>query len=230
MTHRFLFSDDADASHTVRASVAVLVAAITLGVMGGCDAVNVHSDDQTDPVTTAFDRADLLYEPVSLASGDRFSIELVDNQFDESIARLVHEGTHDGEYRLRARFSPLQPSKVTVTCRNELTGAKQRMHTLNPEELGPKSAADSTVDSEQEPNSFHYIDNGDNIVVEVDYDTEDSKAKSVAGRFDFASADQSVRCTHVSFKLKDVSASVSADDIRFGGDVKAPSIREKRLQ
>jgi len=104
------------------------------------------------------------------------------------------------------------------------------MHTLNPDELVSKSAGKSTAMSEEDPNSFHYIDNGDNIVVEVDYDTKGSKTKSVAGRFDFASADQSVRCTHVSFKLKDVSASVSADDIRFGGDVKAPSIREKRLQ
>ena len=230
MTHRLLFPDDADVSHTVRASVAVLIAAITLGVLGGCDAVNVQSDDQTDPATTAFDRADLLYEPVSLAPGDLFSIELVDNQFDESIARLVHEGTHNGEYRLRARFGPLQPSEVTVTCRNELTGAKQRMRTLNPEELGPKSAADSTVDAEQEPNSFHYIHNGDNIIVEIDYDTEDSKTTATAGRFDFASAEQSVRCTHVSYKLKDVSTSVSADDIRFGGDVETPSIQKKNLR
>lgn len=229
MAHRFLFSDDNDASHTVRVSLTVLVAAVTLGVIGGCDAVNVHSDEQPDPVT-AFDQADLLYEPVSLAPGDLFSIELVDNQFEESIARLVHEGTATGKYRLRARFDALQPSEVTVTCRNETTGAKQRMHTLNPDELGPKSAGDSTVTSEEEPNSFHYIDNGDNIIVEVDYDTEDSKTASTAGRFDFASVDQSVRCTHVSFKLKNVSASVSADDIRFGGDVEAPSIHEKRLQ
>jgi len=227
MTHRFLFSDDA--SHTVRASVTVLVAAITLGLIGGCDAVNVQSGEQPDPATT-FDRADLLYEPVSLAPGDLFSIELVDNQFEESIAHLVHEGTDNGKYRLRARFDLLQPSEVTVTCRNEITGAKQRMHTLNPDELGSKSAGDSTVTSEQEPNSFHYIHTGDNIVVEIDYDTEDSKTASTAGRFDFAAVDQSVRCTHVSFKLKGVSTSVSADDIQFGGDVEAPSIHEKRLR
>ena len=229
MAHRFLLSDDNDAPHTVRASLAVLVAAITLGLIGGCDAVNVQSGEQPDPATT-FDQADLLYEPVSLAPGDLFSIELVDDEFEESIARLVHEGTTDGKYRLRARFGPLQPNEVTVTCRNEITGAKQRMHTLNPDELGPKSAADSTVTSDQEPNSFHYIDTGDNIIVELDYDTEDSKTASTAGRFDFASAGQPVRCTHVSFKLKDVSTSVSADDIRFGGDVEPPSIQEKRLR
>jgi len=205
---------------------------MVLGVAGGCDAVNVQSDSASDSSPASFDKADLLYEPVSLASGDLFSIELVDDQFGQAVARIVHEGTAGGEHQLRARFTPLQPSSVTVVCRNEATGAKQTMTTLNRDGLTAKSGTGAVATSDDDRDSFHYIDNGDNIIVEVDYkeDSDDSMEETSqdgeAG-FRFKSTSQSVQCTHVSFALEGVSSSLSADKVRFGGDVEAPEIRKE---
>lgn len=90
------FSVGRNGGRPVRAAFSLVLATMILGVVGGCDAVNVHSDASSDSSPASFDEADLLYEPVSLASGDFFSIELRDDQFEQPAARIVHEGTADG--------------------------------------------------------------------------------------------------------------------------------------
>ena len=213
-------------SRSIRAALSVVLAAGVLGVIGGCDAVTVQSDTPTD--SESFDKADLQYEPVSLASGELFSIELTDDQFEQAAARIVHEGTADGGQRLRARFTSLNPSSVTVTCRDERRGTKQKMATLTGDQLTAKGSTGTTATTSDIPDSFHYIDNGDNVIVEVDYETDEAEVKqSAEGGFNFQSASQTVRCTHVSFSLEGVTADVTADDVQFGGDVTAPSIQKQ---
>jgi hypothetical protein len=147
------------------------------------------------------------------------------------VTRIVHEGTPDGRHRLRAHFAPLQPSSVTVTCRNERTGAEQAVQTLSGKSLSTGTGSVATTN--RDPDSYHYIDNGDNTIVEVDYDVEPEAQTPDAGSgaaFDFVGAGTSARCTHVSFALEGVSTDLSADGIRFGGDVKAPRVRDKKLR
>jgi hypothetical protein len=211
-----------------------------VGVISGCDAGTIQPEHQADPSDRAqvtaesFDQADLQYDPVSLEAGETFSIELIDDQIDRGVTRIVHEGAADGRHRLRAHFAPLNPSSVTVMCRNERTGMEQKMETLSGDDLS-KGEDDSLARISRDPDSYHYIDNGDNTIVEVDYDKPSSKkslsqdARPGAG-FRFAEASQPVRCTHVSFVLDGVSTSLSADGIRFGGDVEAPTIRKKKLR
>ena len=231
----FATNDQSPALHT---PLVLLAAAMMIGVISGCDAGSVQSENQADPSDEAqvtaesFDQADLQYAPVSLEAGETFSIELVDNQIDRGVTRIVHEGTPDGRHQLRAHFAPLQPSSVTVTCRNELAGTEQTMETLNGDDLSAGTGLLATTT--QDPDSYHYIDNGDNTIVEVDYDKPPSKSMGqeaqLEAAFEFDKASQPVRCTHVSFALEGVSTSLSADGIRFGGDVEAPTIREKKLR
>ena len=217
-------------SRSIRAALSVVLAAGVLGAIGGCDAVTVQSENPTE-TTESFDKADLQYEPVSLASGELFSIELTDDQFEQAAARIVHEGTADGGQRLRARFTPLNPSSVTVTCRDERRGTKQKIATLTGDQLTAKSSTGTTATTSDIPDSFHYIDTGDNIIVEVDYETDEAEVKQGAeGGFNFQSASQTVRCTHVSFSLEGVTADVTADDVQFGGDVTAPGIQKQSYQ
>jgi hypothetical protein len=106
------------------------------------------------------------------------------------------------------------------------------MKTLSGDDLstgtGPMAA------TTQDPDSYHYIDNGDHTIIEVDYDQPEVKTANGAARlgaaFEFDKASQPVRCTHVSFALEGVSTSLSADGVRFGGDVEAPTIRQKKLR
>jgi hypothetical protein len=217
-----------------RTPVLFLAVAVALGVLGGCDTANVGSEGPSDPSSEAqvtgdsFEKADLTYAPVSLAPGETFSIELADDRLDRGVARLVHEGTPEGGQELRARFDYLQPSSVTVTCRNVVSDRERKITSL--EKSTAKAGTGLVATSDREPNSFHYIDNGDNIVVEVDYETESVGGSVLAPTVEFPSSDQTARCTHVGFVLENVSIDLSADGVRFGGDVAAPRIRDKNVR
>ncbi len=211
----------------------ILFAAGVFGVLGGCDAVDIRShevEERPEPdnevqADEPFDRADLLFEPVSLSSGETFSIELIDERHDRGVTRITHERTPGGEQEIRARFDPLDPASVTVECRNQKANTSRKMTTLAAAELDAKSQMDAVATAdEEEPSSYHYIEDGDNVIVEVDYDTEGG---NLTPAFEFTGSDEPVACTHVSFVLEDVSQTLAATGVRFRGDVEAPPVRKR---
>lgn len=220
---------------TFKTLSSLLLAAAILAVLGGCDTSTLNSSEDADragdatvvPLADdAFAKADLQYEPVSLSPGQTFSIALDDARRDRPVARLVHEGTPDGRHALTATFATLQPSSVTIRCRNKLAGTEQTMAERDGNEFGPGSGGQPVAKSEDpEITSMHYIETDDGIVVMVDYDQQ----KSTAPTFTFPGTGAPVQCTHVSFELEGVT-DLAPTGVQFGGDVPAPSIQRQSVE
>ena len=202
-----------------------------LGIVAGCDTTSTSSSDETsraEGVTIEsddFTRADLKFEPVSVASGEPFSISLMDQDLGGRAARITHEKTADGEHALTAQFDPLQPTSVSVTCKNKKSGTAQKMATLRSPKLKSGGELGPVASTTHGPTSFHYIDYGDYLIVEVDYG--DATPGTMV---DFPSADQPKECTHVSFALDGVSTSLSADGVQFDGVNRRPEFRQRRFR
>lgn len=219
--------------------LSVLGVVVLLVVVAGCDAVKPESnsvdtqseDDEVQIRAKSFTRADLTFEPVPIAPGKTFSIQLMDEQLGQDVTRISHEGTEGGRHLLRARFDPLKPASVTVQCRNEKAGTRRKMATLGGSTLKSAQTDEHLVArGDPQPTSYHYIEMGDNVIVEVDYGEGGANGgMKPGGMFKFPSSDEPVECTHVAFELEDVSTSLSADGIRFSGD-RQPTFRRKRLR
>jgi len=217
-------------------TLSLTLAAVGLAVLVGCDTVDVRTaeearTDNSDEVeirSDAFTRADIRFEPVSLSPGETFSVGLMDETREGNVTRIVHEGSEDGSYQLRAQFDPLNPASVSVRCRNVEDNTQKTMATLG---SPPRKSGDlsGTARTSREPTSYHYIDDGDDVIVEVDYDTDTGTEEVVGGGvFQFPSADEPVTCTHVAFVLEDVSRSVRASGVRFDG--REPTFLKQRFQ
>ena len=219
----------------------LIATALLFGVLVGCDSVEVRTTGTTTETTSDdpneveirsddFTRADIRFEPVSLASGKTFSIELTDQEIGRNVTRITHEGTTGRRHLLRAQFDPLQPASVSVQCRNEETGTEREVAHLEPGALESGSEG-QMVGRTQEPTSYHYIQDGENTIVEVDYDDRtQSKSVTPSGTFHFPSVDQPLECTHVSFVMEDVSTSLTADGVRFSGGHQRPDFNRKLLR
>jgi len=217
-------------------SLCLMVAAALLGGLVGCDTVSTRTSVSEEPARAdgevviedkEFTRADLQFDPVGLTKGETFSIELVDDDHDQNVTRITHEGTEEGRHLIRAQFDPLDPASVTVKCRNQNSGSERKMATLGGAQLQSKSLSQTPMaKGGPEPTSYHYIDSGETVIVEVDY----GGASGPGGQFSFPSADQPVECTHVAFVLEDVSTSISADGIRFQGLDQAPTFRHRQFR
>jgi hypothetical protein len=224
-------------SNALRKAFPLVLVAAVLGVLGGCDAAHFRSDEDGSGTTgevqadgDAFERADLQFESVSLAPGETFSIGLTDTRYDRPVIRITHEGNPDGSHSLSARFAPLQPTSVTVQCRNESAGTTKTMSTLSPSKFNSQGGVDGVAITKNGPDSYHYTETDGNVVVEVDYEEQKSTRATPGPSFDFPSSDQSVRCTHVSFVLNGVSTSLSPVGVQFSGDVEAPTIHSKEFK
>lgn len=241
MTPRFFLSSTSRSTPPIGRALPLLLVALVLTAIGGCDTVHHQSNatDRADDATEAhvdaeaFDQADLQFEPVSLAEGETFSVELKDKQFDRGVTRITHEGTADGAQRLTAQFDPLQPSSVSIRCRNKPAGTQQTVRTLSRDDL---SRGDEPIAyPEREPTSYHYIDTGETVIVSVDYDQKapeevDEPVSSMRFVSPDPGAKQAGACTHVDFVLNDVSERLSPDGIRFHGDVAAPAVKKKAFR
>jgi hypothetical protein len=241
MIPRFFLSSPSRSTPPTGRALPLLLAALVLAAVGGCDTVNHRSSatDRADDATEAhvdaesFEQADLQFEPVSLAEGETFSVELKDKQFERGVTRITHEGTADGTQRLTARFDPLQPSSVSIRCRNKPAGTQQTVKTLSGDDLALDG--EPIAYAKKKPTSYHYIDTGETVIVSVDYD---QKAPVEVGepvssmRFvsPAPSAKKAASCTHVDFVLRDVSERLSPDGIHFHGDVAAPSLKKKAFR
>lgn len=224
-------------SNAALRALSLIVATALIGVVVGCDTVELRTGekDETQPGEVAiqsdnFTRADLLFEPVSLSSGETFSIDLMDENLGGRAARITHEGTSNGRYLLRAQFDPLNPASVTVRCRNAETGTQQTMATLGGATLKSGGTTGNMIarGDSTEPTSYHYIQDGGNTIVAVDYDQETSSSGvNVGGAFTFPSSNQPTQCTHIAFVMKD-AASLTADGIAFEGE--HPTFREKQVE
>jgi hypothetical protein len=202
-----------------------------IGVLAGCDTTSTSSSDETssaDGVTIGsedFTRADLKFEPVSMSAGTPFSISLTDKELGGNAARITHEKTDDGEHELTARFDPLQPTSVSVTCKNKKTGSTQKMATVRSAKLKSGEELGPVASTTRGPSSFHYIDYGSHVIVQVDY------GNATPGTMvDFPSSDQPKECTHISFGLDGVSTSLSADGVRFDGINRRPTFRQRQFR
>ncbi len=226
--------------YTLRNSFSIISAFVILGILGGCDTTDIssHSPDNGPDVSgelqvdaESVERIDLQFEPVSLSPGETFSIGLIDNKHDQPAPRIIHEGIAGGAQSLKAHFAFLSPTGVTVRCRNEMTGTARTMATVDPAVFDVEGGLRPVATADDDPDSYHYIDDGDDVVVEVDYDDgSDSTSTASGGSFAFPSSDQAVQCTHVSFVLSGVSTALSPDGVRFAGDVGAPAIHSKEVQ
>lgn len=224
-------------STTALRTLPLLVAVALIGALVGCDTAELRPDEappRSDEVAIQsddFTRADLLFEPVSLASGETFSIDLMDQELGGRAARITHEGTSDGRYLLRAQFDPLDPTSVEVRCRNVETGTRRTVATLGGRALKSGGVTGNVVarGDSTEPTSYHYIQDGPTTVVAVDYDREIQSSEVDGGAaFTFPAADRPRQCTHVAFVLEDVSSRLTADGIEFEGG--RPDFREKSIQ
>lgn len=207
-----------------------------VGVTVGCDAVNVHYNEATgqragdDP--DSFTKAEMFFEPVALSPGELFSIDLIDDQHDSPVARIVHQRTADGELLLSADSDVLNAEAVSIKCRNQETVVQREETRLMSPTTAKAGNAQMVATSDQEPSSFHYYDNGETVLVEVDYEGEEESQASGPGQalIQFPSSDQSIRCTHVGFVLDGVSTAISANGVRFSGVREEPTIRKQEFQ
>lgn len=218
---------------TLKPLIPLLLAAAVLAVLGGCDASTLNSSEDADragdatevPLADdAFARADLQYEPVSLAPGETFSIALNDARRDGPVTRLVHEGTPDGRHALKAFFAPLEPSSVTIRCHNKLAGTEQTIAERDGDAFGPGSGGQPVAKSDDDPDSYHVEVSEDGTYIGVDY-----AQQRTAPTFDFPGTDQPVQCTHVLFELEGVTG-LAPTGVQFGGDVPAPSIQRRSVE
>lgn len=240
MTHASIFGE-LNAQRWSRSAAVFVLAAALFGVFGGCDAVEPRSDDtdvrssgpnEVQIESESFTRADLQFDPVSVSPGKTFSIELMDDEIGQDVTRITHEGTSDGSHLLRAQFDPLKPTAVSVRCRNQNEGTQRTMATFGSAKLksGDTGGAREVARTDStEVSSYHYIDDGETVIVEVDYGGG-STGGLRPGVFKFPSSDQPVQCTHVGFVLENVSTPLSADGIRFRGGDRAPSFQRKHLR
>jgi len=210
--------------------------ALFVGLATGCDTVEVRteeggdteSSDEVEIRSDAFDRADIRFEPVAVAPGETFSVGLMDETHEGDVTRIVHEGREDGSYQLRAQFDPMDPASVAVRCRNVEENTQRTVAKLDAptQKSGNVSGVARTSD---EPTSYHYIQDGETTVVEVDYDTDTGTEEVVGGGvFQFPSVDEPVTCTHVAFELEGVSRSIRASGVRFDG--REPTFRSQRFR
>jgi len=230
MTHHSVFR-----ATTALRTLPVIAATVLIGVLVGCDTVELRTGEEAE--TTAdevaiqsddFTRADLLFEPVSLSSGETFSIDLMDEELGGQVTRITHEGTSDDRHLLRAHFDPLNPASVEVQCRNKKAGTQQTMATLGGAALKSGNVS-GVARSNADPTSYHYIQDGENTIVAVDYDQEsETNGIDPGGVFKFPASDQPVQCTHVAFVMEEVSSTLTADGIQFEGG--HPTFREKRVE
>lgn len=91
---------------------------------------------------------------------------------------------------------------------------------------------DETNSVHQEPDSYHYSDNGETVIVGVDYEDDSSSqsAERSAAAVQFHSSKTAVRCTHIYFTLDGVSSSFSPDGILFSGKTDGLRVTEKDLR
>ena len=216
----------------------LITAALLLGVLVGCDTVELRTGDEVQSEnpneveirSDSFTRADIRFDPVSVAQGETFSIKLMDEELGGEVTRITHEGTSGDRHLLRAQFDPLNPASVEVRCRNEENGTKRTMATLGGAALkSGGSSGEMVARGYQDPTSYHYIQDGENTIVEVDYDQNvGTGSVDLGGAFKFPSSDDPVQCTHVSFVMEEVSRTLTADGIEFEG--RRPAFREKRVE
>lgn len=230
MTHHPVFR-----ATTALRTLSLIAATLLIGGLVGCDTVELRTGEEAETTSNEvtiqsddFTRADLQFEPVSLASGETFSIDLMDEELGGQVTRITHEGTSDGRHLLRAQFDPLNPASVEVQCRDKKAGTQQTMATLGGAALKSGNVS-GVARSHAEPTSYHYIQDGPTTVVAVDYGQEGGTSGiDPGGAFDFPALDQPVECTHVAFVMEDVSSTLTADGIQFDGD--RPSFRKKRVE
>lgn len=222
--------------YAISRSVLLLCFAVgSLGVLIGCDtARNTDSDgtaDQSDGAnevvieSESFTKANLKFELMSVSPEDTFSITLGDEDPDQNEPRIIHEGTKEGNHNLRAEFDPLQPSSISVECRNENTGTTRNMATVRSKDLKSDGSHNPVANTRDFPSSFYYINDGNNILVSVDYGGLD-----LGTMVNFPSSEKPVECTHVSFVLEEVDSSFSAEGIRFGGIDHEPTFRHRQFE
>lgn len=217
-------------------SAAFLLLLVMVSVTTGCDAVNVHynevPDQQADEDPDSFHEAEMYFEPVTISPGESFSIDLIDDQHDRPVARIIHQRTADDELLLTADSDVLTAEAVSIKCRNEETVVQREETQLMSPSTAKAENAQMVAKAEKEPTSYHYYDNGETVIVEVDYEGEEESQSSGPGHalIQLPSSNESVQCTHVGFVLDDVSTAVSANEVRFSGVREEPTIRKQEFQ
>lgn len=217
----------------------LLFAGLLLGALGGCDTVTVQSSEDIDDEvrnhelrvdTESFSQIDLLFDAGAIPEGESLTIELIDDDYDRPATRITHEGLSNGEKRLLVDFNPLDPSTVNMECRKDTKTMYRDDITLPDNE--PSAEWDfgmKVATTQDEPDSYHYEQQGDDVVVSVDYEDKQSKSNGVSGEtsVQFSTLDKPVSCSDVLFTLGGVSRSLSPNGVRFRGATETPTFHKK---
>lgn len=213
----------------------LLITAVGLGLLIGCDATgdsaatnSTPEAQQPDKVvikSESFTEAHLQFKPASISPKNTFSIVLPGESADQGETRIVHEKVEDGKHDLSARFNSVDPTSVSVECRNENTGSTQKMAQLTPGELKSRGDSSSVASTRDWPSSFHYYSTNEFTFYSVDYG-----GKNPGTIVDFPNADEPMECTHVSFKLEDVDSSFAVNGILFEGIRDKPNFQYRQFE
>lgn len=210
-----------------------------LGALAGCDGVTVQTPDEPDDATNAenvrintepFTQVDLLFDSGAIPPGESFTIELLDDEHENPVTQITHEGLSNGRHRLAVNFHPLDPASVAIECRNEGTSIYR-------DELPPPPDGQTEVDmkvatTDDEPDSYHYSEEDDDVIVSVDYEsTEDKSVEGVGtASVQFSSTDEPASCTHVVFTLEGISTPVTPNGVLFSGATQKPTFQKQAFQ
>lgn len=218
---------------------AFLCVCMFLVALGGCDGVTVQTPhDVDDPMdaqnvrinTEPFTHVDLLFDSGAIPPGESFTIELLDDEHEQPVTRISHEGLSDGRQRLAVNFHPLDPASVAIECQNEGTRVYRDdlpLPSNNQNEVDMKVAT-----TDDEPDSYHYSEEDGDVVVSVDYENAEEKSAESVGTasVQFASTDEPASCTHVVFALTGVSTGFTPNGILFNGATQKPTFQKKKFQ
>jgi len=234
----------------------LLVAGIIVALIAGCDGLGSAEHRATAIANSsnagqaqsqsglhlspgAFTEIDLHFKPVSVPTGESFTMSMTGTNDEREIARVTHRNPKDKELALSAEFGSFDVQSVVVRYRvHDTVVQTDTLAVADPGNRVPVGR------SSEEPTSWHYKEVGDQVIVVVDYDGDESKNVWAQGQK--ASGDNSssfrkttidpaydaspVQCTHVAFVVSGVSSSIEPRGVKMHGAADEISFVEKQFK
>lgn len=252
-TTHVAIDDSTGSTHTRVRWSALLAAGIIVSLLAGCDGFGgveqgeapetgpghderAHARNALELTPGSFSEADLHFKPVAVAPGESFTMSMVGTDDERALAQVVHRNRDDGDLALSARFESFDTQ--TVVVRYRIQNTVMRRDTLSGISLEDGVPVGK---SSKEPTSWHYKEVGDQVVVVVDYDNDDSKSTETATEgdargalrtttIDPAYSASAVECTHVAFVVPGPASSAEPKGVKMHGAAEEVSFVKKRFE
>ncbi len=144
--------------------------------------------------TAGYRRGNLFFRPVTIGAGGAFSMALVSTGGKPLARVLQYRPTRDEVYHLAVDLSGLGAEAFTLVLRDEDRVVYRKE--------GIRLRSDTTVaaTTDEEPTSYHYIEDGDDIIIEVDYENaEQDQLQKASVTPVFGEETEAFQVTHVAF-------------------------------